>query len=94
MPLRVWNCNAHVIHRKLEKLVDKVARIKEESKLMSVVIDWLEYDANNVKTPAFGDLTQAFARHQLPSIQSVITGGTTREGSLENCVNNLNLNHW
>ena len=42
MPLRAWKCNAHVILGKLENLVDKAAKIKEELKLMSVVIDWLE----------------------------------------------------
>ena len=65
VPLRVWNCNFHVIRGKLESLVNKAAKIQEESKLMSVVQQWLEHDKNNVTTPAFGDLTQALAQqHQ------------------------------
>ena len=54
--------------------MEKAAKIKEESKLMSVVMAWCEYDERLVNTPAFGDLTQAVARHQQPSIQRMKSG--------------------
>ena len=90
LPLMVWNCSSYTIQGKLEILVEKAAKIKEESRLLSVVMDWLEFDEKHVNTPTFGDLTQAFARQQLPSIQRVITGYITRDASIENCVQNLN----
>ena len=71
--------------------MEKSAKIKEELRLLSVVTDWLNYNEKHVNTPAFGDLTQAFARQQLPSIQRVITDYITRDASIENCVQNLNL---
>ena len=37
VPLKVWNCIFHVIDGKLKSLVNKAAKIQEESKLMSVV---------------------------------------------------------
>ena len=70
--------------------MEKAKKIKEESKLLSVVMDWLEFD-ELVITPAFGDLTQAKARQLEPSIQRIRTGSIARDASLENCVNNLNL---
>ena len=56
-------------------------------------MDWLNYDEAFAITPAFGDLTQAKARQLEPSIQSVRTGVITRDASIENCVQNLNLSH-
>ena len=90
VPLKVWNCSSLCIRGKLENLVEKAKKIKEESKLLSVVMDWLEYDELAI-TPAFGDLTQAKARQLEPSKQRIRTGGIARDASLENCVNNLNL---
>ena len=55
------------------------------------MLDWLEYDANHVISPAFGNQTQALARQQHPSIQSVRTGVITWDTSIENSVQNLNL---
>ena len=46
--------------------------MNEESKLMSVVIDWLKYDENNGITPAF---CQIFDPQQEHSIQLVATPG-------------------
>ena len=60
--LRVWNCSSHAIRRKLKNLVEKTAKIKDVSRLLSVVMDWLEFDKKHVNTPAFGNLTQALAR--------------------------------
>ena len=54
-------------------------------------MDWLEFNENFAITPAFGDLTQAKARQLEPSIQRVRTGVITRDASIENCVQNLNL---
>ena len=61
----------------MENLLKKATKIKEESKLLSVVMDRLKYDQTNVNAPAFRDLTQAFAQQQLPSIQRLRTGGNT-----------------
>ena len=61
VPLRVWNCSSLCIREKLENLVKKAAKIKEESKLLSVVVDWPKYDKRFVNTPAFRDFTQALA---------------------------------
>ena len=61
VPLRVWNCSSLCIRGKLENLVEKAAKIKEESRLLSVVMDWLKYDEKHVNTPAFRDLSQAAA---------------------------------
>ena len=69
VPLRVWNCSFHAIWGKLENLVEKAAKIKEESRLLSVVIDWLEYDTNHVNTTTFSDQTQALVQLQQPCIQ-------------------------
>ena len=69
----------------------KAAKVKEESKRMSVVMDWIKFDKTHVNTPSFGHLTQAFARQQLPSIQLMRTTGNTRGASTENCFENLNL---
>ena len=57
VPLKVWNCSAHTIQAKIEKLLHKAAAIKEESKLMSAVYQWLSGDDTNANTPAFGNLT-------------------------------------
>ena len=43
-------------------------------------------------TPAFGDGTQAVARQHAPSIQRIRTGSIARDASIENCVQNHNLN--
>ena len=79
------------IRRKLKNLVEKAAQIKEESKLLSAIIDWLNYDERFVITPAFGDITQAKAQQLEPSIQRVRTGSIAQDASIENCVQNLNL---
>ena len=55
-------------------------------------MDWLNFDERLVVTPAFGELTQAKARQQQPSIQRMRTGTIARDASIENCVQNLNLN--
>ena len=47
-----WLVNA----LKLETLVCKAAKVQEESKLVSVVTDWLEHNEND------DDLTQALAQ--------------------------------
>ena len=62
VPLKIWNCSSMCIRAKLESLVENASKIKEESKLLSVVMDWLEFDEAFAITPAFGDLTQAKAR--------------------------------
>ena len=85
---RVWNCSSYGIRG---KLVEIAAKIKEVSKLLSVVRDWLEFDEKLVDTPAFSNLTQVFARQHLPSIQCMRTSDITQDASLENCVENLNL---
>ena len=59
VPLRVWNCSFLCIRGKLEKLVEKAAKIKEKSKFISAVMDWLEFDERLANTPAFRDMTQA-----------------------------------
>ena len=59
VPLKVWNCSFYCIRGKLENLMEKARKIKEESKLLSAVMDWLEADENLAITPALGDLTQA-----------------------------------
>ena len=69
----------------------KAAKIKEESRLSSVMVDWLEYDEKHVNTPAFGNLTQALARQHQHSIKRVRTGDITRDASIEKYVQNLNL---
>ena len=71
--------------------MERAKKIKEESKLLSAVMDWLEHDENFAITPAFGDLTLAKARQLEPSIQCIRTGSIARDASLENSVNNLNL---
>ena len=60
MTLRVWKCNSHAIQGKLENLVEKAAKIKEESRFLSVTMDLIEYDEKHVETPAFSNLIQAF----------------------------------
>ena len=67
--------------------MEKAAKIKEESKLQSAIMEWLDYDKRLFNTPAFGDLTQAKARQ----LQHVRTGGIPRDASIENCVQNFNL---
>ena len=57
-----------------DNLVEKAKKIKEESKLLSAVMDWLEHDENFAITPAFCDLTLAKARQLEPSIQCIRTG--------------------
>ena len=52
---------SYAISRKLKNLVKKAAKIKEESRLLSVMIDWPGYDEKYVNNPAFGNLTQALA---------------------------------
>ena len=80
------------IREKLKNLVEKAAKIKEESKILSTVMDWLEFDdAVVANTPAFDDWTQAKSRQLIPSIQRVRTGSIARDASIENCVQNLNL---
>ena len=91
VPLKVWNCSSYCIRGKLEILVEKARKIKEESKLLSAVMDWLEANENLAITPAFGDLTQAKARQLEHSKQRIRTGSIARDVSLENCVENLNL---
>ena len=39
VPLKVWNCSSYCIRGKLENLVEKAKKIKEESKLLSAVMD-------------------------------------------------------
>ena len=39
VPLKVWNCSSYCIRGKLENLVEKANKIKEESKLLSAVMD-------------------------------------------------------
>ena len=91
VPLKVWNCSSYCNRGKLENLVEKARKIKEESKLLSAVMDWLEADENLAINPAFGDLSEAKARQLEPSKQRIRTGSTARDASLENCVENLNL---
>ena len=71
--------------------MEKAKQIKEESKLLSAVMDWLEFEENLSITPAFGDLTQAKSRQLKPSMQRIRTGRIARDASIENCVENLNL---
>ena len=71
--------------------MEKAAKIKEESRLLSVMIDWPGYDEKYVNTPAFGNLTQALARQHQPSIQCMRTGDITRDASIDKYVQNLNL---
>ena len=66
-------------------------RIKEESKLLSVIMDWLNIDERLAITPAFSYLTQAKARQLQPSIQRLRTGVIARDASIEKCLQNLNL---
>ena len=57
-----------------------MAKIKEKSKILSTVMDWLEFgDGFAANTPAFGDWTQAVARQLTPSIQGVKTGSIVRD---------------
>ena len=86
--LKVWNCNTHVIKAKMEKLTQKVAAVREES----AVNQWLSEDETRTITPAFGDLTMVIALQLDPSKRRGRTGGNTRYASLENIVNNLDLN--
>ena len=57
MPTKFLNVHSHIISGKLEFLASKAADIQEESKLQSVVFQWLRYDANDVNTPTFGECT-------------------------------------
>ena len=59
---------------------------------MSAVYQWLNEDETNAITPAFGDLTTVIAQQLEPSKQRVRTGGNNGDASLENIVNNLDLN--
>ena len=90
--LKVWNSSAHTIQAKIKKLLHKAAAIKEESKLMSAVYQWLSGDDTNANIPAFGDLTTVIARQLELSKRRGKTGGNTRDADLENIVYNLNLN--
>ena len=62
VPLKVLHCNAHTIQAKKEKLLHKAAAIKEESKLMSTVFQWLSEDETHAITPLYGYLTKVVAR--------------------------------
>ena len=59
---------------------------------MCTVFQWLSEDEARAITPAFGDLTTVIARQLEPSKWRMETGGNTRDASLENIVNNLDLN--
>ena len=61
--------------------MEKAKKIKEESKLLSAVMDWLKTDKKLATTPAFGDLTQAKARQLEPSIQRIRTCSIARDAS-------------
>ena len=61
--------------------MEKAKQIKQESKLLSAVMDWLEADEKLAITPAFGDLTQAKARQLEPSIQRIRTCSIARDAS-------------
>ena len=91
MSLKVWHYSTLCIRGKLENQLEKVAKIKEESKILSVVVNWLEYDKSFVNTPEFCDQTLALARQHEPSKQRLRTGVITRDASIDNCVQNLNL---
>ena len=91
VPLKVWNCSPLAIQAKLQKLLTRAQAIKEESKLMSSVFQWLSDDHTNAITPAYGDLTTVIARQLEPSKRRIRTGGNTRDAGLENIVN-LDLN--
>ena len=91
VPLKVWNCSPLAIQAKLQKLLTRAQAIKEESKLMSSVFQWLSDDHTNANTPAYGDLTTVIARQLEPSKRRIRTGGNTRDAGLENIVN-LDLN--
>ena len=92
VPLKVWNCSSHTMQAKIEKLLNQANAIKEESKLMSPVFQWLSGDNTHAITPAFGDLTTVIARQLEPSKRRIRTGGNTRDAGLENIVSNLDLN--
>ena len=62
VPLKVWNCSHLTIQAKLQKLLTRAQAVKEESKLMSSVFQWLSEDNSNANTPAYGDLTTLIAR--------------------------------
>ena len=67
VPLKVWNCSPLTIQAKLQKLLTRAQAIKEVSKLMSSVFQWLRDDHTNAITPAYGDLTTVIARQLEPS---------------------------
>ena len=77
VPLKVWNCSSLTIQAKLQKLLTRAQAIKEESKLMSSVFQWLSDDHTNANTPAYGDLTTVIARQLEPSKRRIRTGGNT-----------------
>ena len=84
VPLKVWNCSHLTIQAKLQKLLTRAQAVKEESKLMSSVFQWLSEDNSNANTPAYGDLTTVIARQLEPSKRRIRTGGNTRDAGLEN----------